>query len=149
MQLLAALASALYSSFPTTIQQDRQLLSAASLDVAAAAAAVTLTTKASSAPPEAASSTSGGGALPSSSGSGATRDWPMHPSRPGALVGVAAGNAAASSASLDPAAAAAAAHARDAAEAVRFRLGLKTTLERSLQVRHCHTPPVATAHILF
>ncbi|KAG2448261.1 hypothetical protein HYH02_006845 [Chlamydomonas schloesseri] len=135
MQLLAALASALYSSFPTTIQQDRQLLSSASLDVAAAAAAVTLTTKSASpgppspstsagAPPSSSSSSSGG------SGSSAAREWPMHPSRPGQLCSAAVGKAATG---FDPAAAAAAAHARDAAEAVRFRLGLKTTLERSLQ----------------
>lgn len=61
----------------------------------------------------------------------------MHPSQPGSVTGAAAGRGptVGSSSSLDPAAAAAAAHARDAAEAVRFRLGLKTTLERSLQVR--------------
>ncbi|KAG2442493.1 hypothetical protein HXX76_002579 [Chlamydomonas incerta] len=136
MQLLTALASALYSSFPTTIQQDRQLLSSASLDVAAAAAAVTLTTKSTT--PEL-QEAAGAAAPPSSvaaatSGSGARREWPMHPSRPGAISSAAAaGKEQAGSASLDPAAAAAAAHARDAAEAVRFRLGLKTTLERNLQ----------------
>ncbi|GLI59103.1 hypothetical protein VaNZ11_000934, partial [Volvox africanus] len=42
MRLLAALVTALYTTFPTTIQQDRQLLKAASVGVAADAAATSI-----------------------------------------------------------------------------------------------------------
>ncbi|KAG2497137.1 hypothetical protein HYH03_004728 [Edaphochlamys debaryana] len=121
MRLLSALCTALYSSFPTTIQQDRQLLASATLDVAAAAAAVTLTASPSS-------------SVPASASGAASELWALYPdlpttSSPSAPASASAGPLDTS----DPDAAAVAAAARDGAEAVRFRLGLKSTLERCLQ----------------
>ncbi|KXZ41159.1 hypothetical protein GPECTOR_710g862 [Gonium pectorale] len=121
MRLLAALVTALYTSFPTTIQQDRKLLASASIDVAAAAAASTLTSG-TLAQPITAAAAAAAAPSPVAPSASSTGGWPLRPHDPPAGSGGA-----------DPSAAATAAHTRDAAEAVRFRLGLKLTLERCLQ----------------
>ncbi|GIL84581.1 hypothetical protein Vretifemale_13237, partial [Volvox reticuliferus] len=78
MRLLAALVTALYTTFPTTIQQDRQLLKAASIDVAAAAAATSL-----SPPPKPADSLANSKAAVEGSGGymgGSGGGWALRPS---------------------------------------------------------------------
>ncbi|EFJ45529.1 hypothetical protein VOLCADRAFT_105987 [Volvox carteri f. nagariensis] len=115
MRLLAALVAALYSSgFPTTIQQDRQLLAAAALDTAAAAAAATLSPLEADYPAAATTSSTTTATADGEGGGRSSGGWVV---RPRGVSGAAAAHL----------------RARDMAEAVRFRLGLKSCLEGCLQ----------------
>ncbi|GIL66007.1 hypothetical protein Vafri_19649 [Volvox africanus] len=136
MRLLAALVTALYTTFPTTIQQDRQLLKAASVGGAATVAATSISPPLKPAHSSAVSfavdnysantKAAVEGSVGCMGGEGGGGEWALRPFVERSMGG---GGGAAS----NQPEAAIAAHIRDMAEAIRFRLGLKTTLERCLQ----------------